>query len=177
MSSFARRIGGAALLKKSIYEGIEHDPHATGQAVAIVVLASVAGGIGLIGLASPTPRVLVSGILGALLGWMAWATLTYLIGTNFLPASQTRANVGELLRTTAFATSPGLLRAFGLIPVVGRPLYALASVWMLVAMIVAVRQALDYKETAPAVVVCLVGWALSFAIAALIGLLFGPTAS
>ena len=80
-----------------------------------------------------------------------------------------------LLRTIAFASAPGLLRVLAVIPVLGLTIYAIASVWMLLAMIVAVRQALDYGSTGRAVVVCAVGWALSLVVAAVIGNIFAPT--
>lgn len=177
MTTFARRVLGAAILDRHIYEEVEADGRATGQAVAIVLLASIAGGIGLFGLGVPNPQALVAGVIGALVGWMAWATLTYLIGTHLLPEPQTRADVGELLRTIAFASAPGLLRVFGVIPFLGLSIYAIASVWMLLAMIVAVRQALDYRSTGRAVGVCVVGWALSLVVAAIIGVVFAPSVS
>ena len=176
-TTFAQRVLGAAVLDRRTYEDIEADRQSTGQAVVIVVLASVAGGIGLLGLGEQTPQSLVTGIVGSLIGWMAWAALTYLIGTHLLPEPQTKADVGELLRTIAFASAPGLFRLFGVVPFLGLTLYAIASVWMLVAMIVAVRQALDYTTTIRAVGVCVVGWALSLIVAALIGILFAPTVS
>jgi len=175
MITFARRVFGAAMLDRGIYEDVEADVRSTGQAVAVVVLASVAGGIGLLGLGAQTPQSLATGIVGSLVGWLAWAALTYLLGTHLLPEPQTRADVGELLRTIAFASAPGLLRVLAVIPVLGLAIYAIASAWMLLAMIVAVRQALDYRSTARAVVVCVVGWALSLAVAAVIGNIFAPT--
>jgi len=177
MNPFARRILGAALLDKRVYEEVEADSRATGQAVGIVLLASVAGGIGRLGLGLLTPPAVVAGVIGALIGWMAWAALTYLIGTHLLPEPETRADVGELLRTIAFASSPGLLRVFGVVPVVGGLIYATASIWMLVTMIVAVRQALDYRSTGRAIGVCAVGWVLSLVIAGIIGILFAPSVS
>jgi hypothetical protein len=168
---------GAALLDTRVYEEVEADRRGNGQAVGVVLLASLAAGIGLWGVGTPDPQALVSGVIGALVGWIAWAALTYLIGTQLLPEPQTKADVGELLRTIAFATSPGLLRVFGAIPVLGWPIYVVASVWMLVAMIVAVRQALDYRSISRAVGVCVVGWALSIAIAAIIGTLFASPVS
>jgi hypothetical protein len=168
---------GAALLDRRIYEEVEADGRATGQAVGVVLLASVAGGIGLLGLGMPSPQSLASGIVGALVAWMAWATLTYLVGTQLLPEPQTRADVGQLLRTIAFASAPGLLRVLGVIPFLGLTVYAIASIWMLLAMIVAVRQALDYRSTGRAIGVCLVGWTLSLVIAAIIGILFASSVS
>ena len=177
MNTFARRVLGAAVLDRRTYEEVEADAGATGQAVGVVVLASVAGGIGVLGLGGQTPQALVAGIVGSLIGWMAWAGLTYLIGTRLLPEPQTRADFGELLRTIAFASAPGFLRVLGAIPFLGLTIYAIASMWMLLAMIVAVRQALDYQSTGRAVGVCVLGWALSLVVAAVIGIIFTPTVS
>jgi hypothetical protein len=175
MTTFTRRMLGAAILDKRIYEEVEADDRATGQAVAVVLLASVAGGIGFIGPGAPGAQALVIWIIAALVAWIAWASLTYLIGTKLMPEPQTRADVGQLLRTIGFASAPGLLRLFGVIPFLGLTVYAIASIWMLVAMIVAVRQALDYTSTGRAVGVCLVGWVISLVIAAIIGNLFAPS--
>jgi len=82
----------------------------------------------------------------------------YIIGTKVLPEPQTRSDLGELLRTTGFAASPGLLRVLGVIPLIGGLIMPAVTIWMLVAMIIAVRQALDYQSTGRAVVVCLIGW-------------------
>jgi hypothetical protein len=177
MTIFTRRLLGAALLERRTYEEVEADRRATGQAVAIVLLASVAGGIGLPGPGASSLPTIATGVAASLAGWVAWATLTYVIGTHLLPEPQTRADVGELLRTIAFASSPGLLRVLGAIPVVGLAMYALASIWMLLAMVVAVRQALDFRSTGRALAVCVVGWLLSLAIAVIIGLIFEPTVS
>lgn len=177
MNTFPRRLIGAAVLDRRMYEEVEADRRATGQAVGVVLMTSVAGGVGLLGLAAQTPQSLAAGVVGSLIGWMAWAALTYLIGTHVLPEPQTRADVGELLRTIAFASAPGLLRVLGVIPFLGLTIYVLASIWMLIAMIVAVRQALDYQSTSRAVGVCVVGWALSLVVAAVIGIIFAPTVS
>jgi hypothetical protein len=176
MSGFGQRMIGAALLETRVYEEVEADQWGTGQALGVVLLASAAGGIGLAGRARDPQAVLVA-VVGALVGWMAWAALTYLLGTRVFPESQTHADLGELLRTIAFASSPGLLRALGVIPVVGWPIYVGASIWMLVAMVVAIRQALDYSSTGRAIAVCALGWLLSLAIALVLGLVFSQGVS
>ena len=165
------------MLDRRVYEEVEGDRQASFQAAVVVLLASIAGGIGLLGLGAPAPPSLVAGVVGSLVGWVAWAALTFLIGTHLFPEPQTEADIGELLRTIAFASAPGVLRLFGLVPFVGAAIYALASIWMLVAMIVAIRQALDYTSTARAVAVCIAGWVLSLIIAAIIGIVFAPTVS
>jgi hypothetical protein len=177
MTTFPNRMMGAAILDARTYEEVEADRQASAQAAGVVLLVSAAGGIGLLGAGAPTFASFITGVIGSLLGWISWAALTFFIGTRLLPEPQTKADVGQLLRTIAFASAPGLLRVLGVVPIVGPSIYALVSVWMLVAMIVAVRQALDYRSTARAVAVCIVGWALSLVIAAIIGVVFAPTVS
>jgi hypothetical protein len=177
MSTFGQRVLGAALLDVRVYEEVEADSRANLQAVLVVLLASVAGGIGLNVRTALSATSLLVDLAATLIGWMAWASLTYLIGTHLLPERQTEATAGQLLRTIAFSAAPGILRVFGAIPVVGALLYTLISLWMLAAMVVAVRQALDYKSLSRAIGVCLVGWALSFVIAAIIGIVFAPAVS
>jgi hypothetical protein len=92
-----------------------------------------------------------------------------------LPVARTQADVGQLLRTIGFATAPGILRVAGVIPGTTTVVFAATAVWMLVAMIVAVRQALDYASTARAVAVCALGWALALGLAFGIGILFAPS--
>jgi hypothetical protein len=101
--------------------------------------------------------------------------VTYYVGTRLLPQSQTRADAGQLLRTIGFAASPGLLRVIGIVPGLAVPVFVLTAFWMLAAMIVAVRQALDYSSTRRALAVCAAGWLLSLVIAMVIGLIFAPT--
>ncbi len=173
MASFLDRMVGAAKLNVGVYEEVEADTGATGQAMGVVLLSSLAGGIGSVGLGAGGSGGVVAGGIGALLGWVSWAFVTYLIGTRLLPEPQTRADVGELMRTLGFAQSPGLVRILGVIPVLGPLVLIVVSIWMLVAMVIAVRQALDYTNTLRAVGVCLVGWVLSLVITIVFVLLFG----
>ena len=99
------------------------------------------------------------------------------IGGRLLPEPETSVDVGELLRTIGFASAPGLLRVFGVVPELTVPVFALATIWMLVAMIVAVRQALDYRSTARAIAVCTLGLALALGIVIVIGLFVSPALS
>jgi hypothetical protein len=176
-NSFVQRLIGAMALDSTIYEEVEADAGATGQACAVVILSSLAAGLGARGLGGISlPNITFVSIV-ALMAWAAWALVTYQIGTRILAEPQTRADVGELLRTIGFASAPGMLRVFGIIPNVTIPAFAIAAVWMLLAMIVAVRQALDYQSTARAIAVCGLGWVLALAIAVALGLVFGPTVS
>jgi Yip1 domain len=156
MNSFKDRIIRAAKLDVNLYEEVEADKGAMGQAMGIVVLSSVAAGIGAIGKGGLGG--LLTGTIMALIGWYVWAYITYFIGTKILPEPQTKADHGELLRTIGFSSSPGLIRVLGIIPGVGGVIFLAASIWMLVAMVIAVRQALDYESTMRAVGVCVIGW-------------------
>src|SRR3954453_21370967 len=174
---FVMRLIGAMAIDPVTYEEVEADRPATGQALLVVVLSSIGAGIGARGLGSGTPQSMVFISALSLLAWAAWALLTYQIGVRLLPEADTRADVGELLRTIGFAAAPGMLRVFGIVPGAAIPAFAITAVWMLAAMIVAVRQALDYKSTARAIAVCVVGGTLAIGIAAIIGLVFSPTLS
>ncbi len=158
MNKFANRVIRAMRLESDLYEEVEADRTATGQAMAVVILASIAGGIGSGGFASL--QGVFFGTLAALSGWVIWAFVTYIVGTKILPTPQTRSNPGELLRTLGFANSPGLLSIFGLIPILGGLVRLAVLIWILVAWVIAVRQALDYTSTGRAIAVCLLGWLL-----------------
>ncbi len=142
-----------------------------GQAMTVVILSSVAAGVGSI--SSGGISGIFWGTIAALAGWFIWAFLTYFIGTRILPEPQTRADVGELLRTTGFSSSPGVLRVFGVVPFLGSLVFFVTAIWMLVAMVIAVRQALDYKSTGRAVGVCVLGWIVQIAVILLLAGLTG----
>ena len=152
-TSFSERMVRAAKLDRAVYEELEQDRTATGQAAAVVVLVAVTTGIGL----GAGFRGLLLGLVAGLLAWAFWAALIYWIGAKLLPEPQTRADWGELARTLAFASSPGALRILGVVPVLGEIVFAVTGIWMLVATVIAVRQALDYRSLPRAVAVCLIG--------------------
>ena len=174
---FPLRIIGAMALDAPVYEEVEADPAATGQAMLVVVLSSVSAGIGAFGWGRGSLRGILFVSALALVLWAVWAVLTYVIGTQLLPEKQTRADVGQLLRTIGFASAPGMLRVFGVVPGATLPAFAITAVWMLATMVVAVRQALDYESTMRAVAVCVIGWTLAFGMAVGLQLAFGQTVS
>ena len=175
MTGFKDRILRASKLDVHLYEEVEADKNAMPQAMGVVVLSSVAAGIGAIGTGVAGPGILM-GIIASLVGWYIWAFLTYFIGTKLLPEPQTHADLGELLRTIGFSSSPGLIRILGIIPGLGAVVFTVASIWMLVAMVIAVRQALDYKSTWRAVGVCAIGWVIQTVIIMVLFSLFGGAA-
>jgi hypothetical protein len=147
---------GAARLEVPIYEEVEHDVNATGQALAIVVAASISAGLGA-GI-SIGPGTLILGTIGALVGWFVWAFLVYVIGAKALPEANTKSDVMEIIRVLGFASTPGLLRILTGIPYLGGLIGVALMIWTIIAMVIGVRQALDYTNTARAALVVLIGW-------------------
>jgi len=174
MADFKDRIIRAAKLDVKLYEEVEADTTAMRQATGIVILSSIAAGIGII--AKGGLGGILMGTIAALVSWYVWAFLTYFIGTRLLPESQTKADMGEMLRTIGFSTSPGLIRVLGIIPGLTGIVFLGASIWMLVAMVIAVRQALDYKNTLRAVGVCVIGWVIQALIFMLLFSILGGVA-
>jgi len=172
MAAFHQRMWRASLLHADTYEEVEADQTANLQAFAVVLLSAVGAGIGAIQNSG------VEGILWhtlvAVIGWYAWAYVTYFIGTRFLPTHHTEADHGELLRTIGFSSAPGILRIFMIIEEIALPVLILCTLWMLVAMVIAVRQALDYDATWRAIAVCAIGFPI-YAVAVLASILIlGP---
>jgi len=165
-----RRMLGAARLDVNIYEEVEADQSATMQAFMVVAMVAVASGVGLLSVQGVSG--LIVGVIFGVIGWGLWALITMWIGTTLLRTPETEANWGQLLRTLGFAQSPGILRVFGFIPVVGPVIFAVTSIWLLVTMVIAVRQALDYSSTLRAIGVVLIGFIPYVVLFSLIIILF-----
>ncbi len=131
----------AARLEPQLYEEVEHDQSATGQAMLVVVLGAIAGGIGALsgGIAG-----LVVGVVASLVGWAVYAFIAYWVGTNIFKGPHTEATWGQLLRTLGFANSPRVLMVLVVIPVVGIIIGLAVFIWLLLTTVIAIRQALDF---------------------------------
>jgi hypothetical protein len=154
--SLVQRMVGAAKLDVQMFEEVEADTSATRQALIVVIVVALATGLSAAigqGLA-----VLIPVVLFGLISWAVWAFIIYLIGTKLLPTSDTECDWGQVARTTGFAQTPGLLKIFGVVPIVGVPIAILAEIWRLVATVIAIRQALDYSSTLRAVAVVVLGF-------------------
>ena len=154
--SMVNRMIGASRLDVHIFEEVEADTSATRQALSVVFLVALATGIASMG--TTGLRGLLVGVVVAVAGWAIWAWIIYFIGTKILPEHETHADWGQLARSLGFAQSPGVLRVFGVVPGVGSIIFLVVSVWMLVSMVIAVRQALDYTSTLRAIGVVLLGF-------------------
>ena len=164
--SIIDRMRGAAMLDVATYEEVEHDRGATGQAFIVVVLAAVCAGIGSLGGGGAG---FLGGLVSAIIGWLAWSSITMLVGTRLFGGT---ADWGELLRTLGFAQAPGVLAILGIIPLLGGLVRLVVMVWLLVAGIVAIRQALDI-DTGKAILTALVGWLAMVVIGVIFSVIFG----
>jgi len=168
-NQYINRIISACKLDVNLYEEVEADKSATFQAAGVVVLSSLAAGVGALSLG--TSNFLIAPLL-SLFSWFVWAYLVYLIGVKIFPESTTKADHGQLLRTIGFSSAPGLIRVFGIIPNLTSIVFIVSSIWMLVAMVIAVRQALDYKSTLRAVGVVVIAFLVQSIILVMILSLF-----
>lgn len=139
--SFGERFAGSLLLRSDVYEEVEHDAGALGQAVAVVAIAAFAHGLGASGGAAGLGPGFAA-ILEAILGWVAATAVIWLIGVKVL---QHTSDYRELLRTTGFASAPGILAALGALPIdpARKPLAIAVFALSLFAYVIAIRQALD----------------------------------
>ncbi len=154
--SMVDRMIRASRLDVHIFEEVEADTSATRQALSVVVLVALATGMASLGTTGLSG--LFVGVVVSIAGWAIWAWIVYLIGTKIIPSHATQADWGQLARTLGFAQSPGIFRVLGAVPVVGPIIFLVVSIWMLVAMVIAVRQALDYTSTWRAIGVVLVSF-------------------
>ena len=155
ISSFLKRIFRAIKIDPELYEEVEHDKSATFQAACVVVLSSLAAGVGAIHLGATS---FFLGPLISLASWYFWALLIFIVGTKLFPDKQTKSDHGELLRTIGFSSAPGIIRIFGITPELMTVTFIGSSFWMLACMVVAVRQALDYKSLWKALGVVVLCW-------------------
>jgi hypothetical protein len=171
--AFINRMVGAARLDRNTYEEVERDTSATPQALAVVVLASIAAGIGAI--REDGFSGLVGGVISGVLGWAVFAMVVYYVGTRLLAAPGTEADSGQLLRTLGFSNSPRILAVIGFIPVLGPIVAAIAGIWALVASIVAIRQALE-MSTGRAIATAIVAAIALIIVTLIIAAIFGTAA-
>lgn len=156
MGQFVERLIRAAQLDVNLYEEVEKDKGAMKQSIGVIVLSNLAAAIGTYSYGGWGQLVIRT--FWALVLWYVGAFIIYVVGTKVFPEPQTNADHGELLRTMGFASAPGLIRIFGVMPAVTGIVFLGAMIWTLVATVLAVRQALDYQSTLRAVGVSVVGW-------------------
>jgi hypothetical protein len=151
----------AAKLDASFYRTVEKDDKYTGQAAVVVFVASVLSALGVWFVVDRSFfRLVIIGVISAVIGWLVWAGLTYWVGVRLIGGT---ADYGEMLRVTGFAQSP---RVLGIIPFLGW----IGAIWALVATVFAVREGLDVS-TGQAILASVVGWVGYIFLAAILPIL------
>ena len=133
----------AARLEPSLWAEVESDVQATGQAAMVVLLSTLAGGVGALG----APSAILLGAALSLGGWLLFAGVIWFVGVRLVPEASTSASFGSLLRTVGFANAPGMLRLLGIVPELRMLVWFIAAVGSLVVTVGAVRHALSYTST------------------------------
>ena len=152
---FLNRVYRAIKIDIELYEEVEKDKSATVQAGIVVVLSSLAAGVGALQLGAS--NFLLAPIL-SLLSWWVWAYVIYFVGVKLFGGPSTKSNHGELLRTIGFSSAPGLIRVFGVTPDLMTVTYIGSAFWMLACMVIAVKSALDYDSIWKSFGVVVVAW-------------------
>lgn len=168
-----QRMVRAAKLDSELYEEVEADTTANGQALLIVVAVGVVSAVGM-AFAYPgdhSLRAVIANVLSTVVSWVLWAFLTLWIGKTFTHGPDTESDMGEMLRALGFAHTPQLLVGLVFIPVAGPVLALLGSVWKLTAGIVAIRQALDFS-TSRAILTAFFGFVIVIVFRLLVRLIF-----
>ena len=152
---FLNRIFRAIKIDIDVFEEVEKDKNATVQAGIVVVLSSLAAGVGSLHLGAS--NFLIAPAL-SLLSWYVWAYIIYFVGVKLFGDNKTKSDHGELLRTIGFSSAPGLIRVFGVTPELMTVTFVGSAFWMLACMVVAVKSALDYDSLWKAFGVVVVSW-------------------
>ena len=158
-NSFVERLSGAASLNPAIYREVGLDIAATWPALMVVFGTSIIAGVVVL-LGNPEIAFIsvIYSIVGNLIGWVVWASVIYIVGTRMFAGTKPRVGFVGMLRALGFANAPQLFAFASLIPTVGQFLQIAIQLWGLSAMVVAVKESLDYDSTFKAVGVVLLGY-------------------
>jgi len=157
--TFGDRVVGAMKLDPNAFEDVERDTTAIGQSVSVIALAAVAAGIGNVYYGGLTG--IVSGAFMSIIGFLVWSLIIWLVGTKVMPEPATKADYPETFRVLGFSAAPGLASVVTIIPILGWLLMLVIWLWEIAAMVIAVRQVLDYSTTGKAIIVVLIGFAIN----------------
>lgn len=179
-----QRMIRAARLDPDLFYVLERDRGANGQSflVVLIVAACTLLGTFLPGLLSLFGVNIGGAALGGwvflralfdisvtmLGGWIFWTAVAAVVGTKF----GGRGDFEGVMRAVAFAYAPGVLYLFGFLPLLGQWLRLAVGIWIIIGMIVAVREA-QHFDTGKAVMTAAATTAILFVIGYLIHMPLG----
>lgn len=149
------RIIRAIQFDPQVYSEAASDKAALFQTVILVILSSLATGVGG---ASGYPEKIPYMVIKALIAWMVWIAIIYIAGAKLIPKPTPKPGIGAVFRVCALASAPGLLRILSYLPPFSVIATAGAILWMFGTTAVAVQQVFRYRSLLPAVGISIVGY-------------------
>jgi hypothetical protein len=154
-SLFFNRIFRSFKIDPEVFNEVQKDKDATVWAALVVILSSSAAGIGATSLG--TNNFLLSPIF-SLISWFVWAYIVYFVGVKLFPDAKTKTTQSALLRAIGFSSAPGIIRVFGFNEDLMAVTFIGSAFWMLVCMVVAVNETLNYKSLWKALGIVIISW-------------------
>ena len=152
---FLNRIYRSIKIDPEVFDEVQKDKNATIAAGIVVVLSSLAAGIGASHLG--TINFFLAPVL-SLVTWFVWAYIIYFVGVKLFPDLKTKTTHLALLRSIGFSSAPGMIRIFGFNGDLMTVMFVGSAFWMLVCMVVAVKQTLNYKSLWKSLGVVIIAW-------------------
>ena len=152
---FINRIYRSVKIDPEVFDEVQKDKDATIAAGIVVVLSSLAAGIG------ASHHGVINFYLApalSLAAWFVWAYIVYFVGVKLFPDSKTKTTHQALLRSIGFSSAPGMIRIFGFNEDLMTATFIGSGFWMLACMVVAVKQTLHYKSLWKALGVVIIAW-------------------
>jgi hypothetical protein len=156
-------------LDRSVYPEIERDPAGTVQAARVVAFVAAFAALGTVLLESWRPGAILGAVLAALLHWLLWSGLAYLLGAMLY---RKRVSPQRLLRAMGYAHTPQLLAALAFIPIVGVWIVAASRILTLIAGNLALSDAFEIRLP-QALAIRLLSFGIAFAAAAAVRAVLG----
>jgi hypothetical protein len=165
--SILDRMLGAALLESDTYHEAALVPSIRTQLVLVVIISSIAAGLGLLGAGLVG---LVLGTVSGLVGWGLYAFVAFWTATKRFQVPRTAAMWNATWRTLALANSPRVFLVFTFLPEIGFLVGLAVHSWVLITTVFAVRSTTDL-DVRPAIVTAIAGLVPMLALWALVAAL------
>ena len=141
---FLKLIYRSIRLDNSLYK----DPKTFGDASLyyaglIIILDGIAGAFAVSSIYKT--NIFLTGVT-AVLSWLVWAILIFVIGIKIFPDPGTESNFKKVLVTVGLAHAPGLLRFFAVIPDLVIPIVFFTQFWIFAALVIGIREVLNFKS-------------------------------
>ena len=131
-------------LDKSLYTDSKNFGEASVYfAGLIMILDGIAGAVAANNIIKTA--VAMSG-LTAIVTWVLWSVLVFVIGVKIFPDKQTKAPFKKVLTAVGFAHAPGLLRFFAVTPDMMIPIIFLTQFWIFAGLIISTKHVLGLKS-------------------------------